>query len=78
MSRIVTGWHLCELHKQNVFHFFTNSGLGAPGPNWDLICVLRTNVVYMSLIFLHRVNNKERHIKQNIYTGMEAISLLPP
>ena len=27
---------------------------------------------------LHLVNNIEHNIKQNIYTGMEVISLMPP
>ena len=26
-------------------------------------------------MFLHRVNNIEHNVKQNIYTGMEVISL---
>ena len=26
-------------------------------------------------MFLHRVNNVEHNVKQNIYTGMEVISL---
>ena len=29
-------------------------------------------------MFLHRASNVEHHIKQNIYTGIEAISLIPP
>ena len=28
-------------------------------------------------MFLHCVNNIEHNIKQNIYTGMEVISLIP-
>ena len=30
------------------------------------------------LMFLHRATNIEHHIKQNIYTGIEAISFIPP
>ena len=29
-------------------------------------------------MFVHRVNNIELNIKQNIYIGMEVISLIPP
>ena len=29
-------------------------------------------------MFLHHVNNIEHNIKQNIYTGLEVISLIPP
>ena len=29
-------------------------------------------------MFLHRATNIEHHIKQNIYTGIEAISFIPP
>ena len=29
-------------------------------------------------MFLYGVNNIERNLKQNIYTDMEVISLLPP
>ena len=35
-------------------------------------------MVEESLTFLHRVNNVEHNIQQNIYTGMEMISLIPP
>ena len=28
-------------------------------------------------MLLHRINNKEHNKKQNIYTGMEAVSLTP-
>ena len=28
-------------------------------------------------MFLRHVNNKEQNLKQNIYTGMEVISLIP-
>ena len=31
-----------------------------------------------SLMFLHHANNIEHNLKQNIYTGMEVISFLPP
>ena len=31
-----------------------------------------------NLIFLHRVNNTEHNIKQNNYTGLKVISLIPP
>ena len=29
-------------------------------------------------MFLHRVDNVENNIKQNIYTSMDLISLIPP
>ena len=59
-----------------------NNGLGGWGggrasSNRDLFSVVSTNVVKKSLMFLHRVNNIEHDIKQNIYTGMEFISLIP-
>ena len=31
-----------------------------------------------NLIFLHRVNNTEHNIKQNNYTGLKVISVIPP
>ena len=49
-----------------------------PGLNWDLFCIVSTNVVQKRLMFLHRVNNIEHNINQNIYTGMMVISLIPP
>ena len=52
-------------------------GMGA-GSNQDLLHIVSTNVVYKSLMFLDRVNNIEHDIKQNIYTGIEVISLIPP
>ena len=57
----------------------TNSGLTevGTGSNWDLFCIVRRKVAWKNL-FLHRVNNIERNIKQNIYTGMEVISHIPP
>ena len=36
------------------------------------------NEVWKSLMFLHRDTNVEHNIKQNIYFGMEVISLLLP
>ena len=59
----------------------TNNGLGGRG--WQVqigifFCIVSTNVVQESLLFLHRVNNVEDNIKQNIYTDMEVISLIPP
>ena len=56
-----------------------NDGLGGAGAssNRDLFSVVSTNVVKKSLMFLHRVNNIEHDINQNIYTGMEFISLIP-
>ena len=56
-----------------------NNGLGGgASSNRDLFSVVSTNVVKKSLMFLHRVNNIEHDTKQNIYTGMEFISLLIP
>ena len=60
-----------------------NSGLGdggggGAGSNRDLFCIVNTNMVKKSLMFLHCVNNIENNIKQNIYTGMEVISLIAP
>ena len=63
----------------------TNNGLGrgrgrgtGAGSNQDLFRIVSTNVVYKRLMFLDRVNNIEHDIKQNIYTGIEVISLIPP
>ena len=55
----------------------TNRGLGGPGSNRDLFCIVSKSVASKSLIFFHRVNNIEHNIKQNIYTGMDVISLMP-
>ena len=52
-------------------------GEGGADSNQDLFCIVSTNVVEKSLMFLHHVNNIEDNIKQNIYTGMEVISLIP-
>ena len=52
----------------------TNNGRS----NLDLFCIVSINVVLKSLMFLHCVNNIEHNIKQNIYAGMEVISLIPP
>ena len=52
-------------------------GAGASS-NRDLFCIISTNVVLKSLMFLHRVNNIEHNIKQNICTGMQVIFLIPP
>ena len=41
-------------------------------------CIVSANVVQKGLMFLHRVNNIEHNIKQNIYTGMERTFLIPP
>ena len=54
----------------------TNRGPGEPGSSRDLFCIVSTNVVQKRLIFLHRVNNIEHNIKQNIYAGMEVIFYL--
>ena len=54
-----------------------NSGLGETGSNRNLFCIVSTSVVLKSLIFLYRVNSIEHNIKQNIYTDMEVISLIP-
>ena len=51
-------------------------GRGA-GSNWDLFCIVSTNMVSKRLMFLHCVNNIEHDIKQSVYTGMEVISLIP-
>ena len=52
--------------------------IGGPGSNRDLFCIGSKNVIYKSLMFLRRVNNIEHDIKQNIYAGMEVISLILP
>ena len=54
----------------------TNNGLGGPGSNRDLFCVVSANVELKSITFLNRVNNIEYNVKQNICTGMEVISLI--
>ena len=50
----------------------TNNGLWGPGSS---SCIISTKVVYKSLMFLHRVNNIEHNIKQNIYNGIEVTLL---
>ena len=52
--------------------------IGGPGSNWDLFCIGSKNVIYKSLMFLRRVNNIGHNIKQNVYNGMEVISLILP
>ena len=60
----------------------TNGELGEGGggacSNRNLFCIIATDVVQKSLMFLHRVNNIENNIKQNIYTDMKVISLIAP
>ena len=55
----------------------TNSGLGGSrfksGP--FLYCKYERAIKESNL---HRFNSTEHNIKQNIYTGMEVISLMPP
>ena len=48
------------------------------GSNRDLFCIVSKAMVQKNLMFLHRVNNTENNIKQNIYTGMKVISLIAP
>ena len=60
-----------------------NNGLGGGGgggivSNQDLFCIVTTNVVSKSLMFFHLVYNIEHNIKQNIYTEMALIYLIPP
>ena len=55
----------------------TKIGLGGGSSNKDLLYRKYKRAI-KSLIFLPRVNNVEHNIKQNIYTGMEVISLIPP
>ena len=60
--------YLCGNHRD----IATNSGLGGQlSSNRDLF-------FFGPSLFLHRVNNIEHHIKQNIYTVMEVISVIPP
>ena len=44
----------------------------------ELFCIIGTDLVQKSLMFLHRVNNIENNIKQNIYADMKVISLIAP
>ena len=52
-------------------------GGGGAGSDKDVSCIVSRNVVQKSLMFLHSVNNKEHHKKQNTYIDMEVISLMP-
>ena len=59
----------------------TNSGLGGGDGQVQIetfFCIGRTNVVQKSLMLLYCVNNIKHNIKQDIYTGMEVISPIPP
>ena len=56
----------------------TNSRLGDQLQIGTFFCIVSANVVKKSLMFLHRVNNIEHNIKQNVYTGMKVISLRLP
>ena len=56
----------------------TNSGLEGSGSNRDLFCIVSTNMVQKSLMFLCRVHNIKHNIKENVYIGVEVISLIPP
>ena len=57
----------------------TNNGLGGGGDsNWDHFCIVSMNVIQMGLMFLRPVNNIEHNIKQNVYTSMKVIPLIPP
>ena len=49
-----------------------------PGLNWDLFCIVSTNVVQKRLMFLHRVNNIKHNINQNINAEIVVISLISP
>ena len=67
LSQVPTQWN----NTSNILRgVVTNSGLGGPGTNRDLFCIVSTNVVKKSLMFFRPVNN-------NVYTGMEVISLVP-
>ena len=47
-----------------------NSGLVGGGVQFQ-------SGTFWGLMFLHHVNNIEHNIKQNLYTDMEIISLIP-
>ena len=54
-------------------------GGGGAGSNRDLFCIVQTwYSISGSLKFLHRINNIEHNMKQDIYTEMGVISLIPP
>ena len=55
-------------------------GKGASS-NQELFCIVSTNEIQKSLMFLHLANNIEHNIKQNIYTAilpLEVTFLIPP
>ena len=56
----------------------TNNGSVEARCKLGLFYIVCTNMVYKTLVFLHRINNTEHNIKQNIYPGMEVICLIRP
>ena len=70
---------LANLHSNLNKGVAINSGLWEPDSNRNFfLAFVSTNVVQKRLMFLHRVNSTEHNIKQNIYTSMEVISVIPP
>ena len=70
---------LTNLHSNLNKGVATNSGLWGPGSNRNFfLAFVSTNVVQKRLMFLHPVNSTEHNIKQNVYTSMEVISVIPP
>ena len=54
----------------------TNRGPGDPGSNWNLVYIVSTNVIWKRLMLLHRVNNIQHNIKQNIHDTVYKNSYL--
>ena len=81
--------HRCQLlcHNQEIYIYIyiyineqgvaINGGLEGPVQIGTFFCIVSTKR-FKIVMFLHHVNNIEHNLKQNIYTGMEVISLIPP
>ena len=64
--------------KNIIISVVTNRGLGGVRFNSGPFLYCKYERGIKSLIFLHRVNNTEHNIKQNNYTGLKVISVIPP
>ena len=56
----------------------TNIGLGEAGLKLGSFMYRKSEGGVKDLMVLHHVNNIEHNLKQNNYTDMEVISLVPP
>ena len=73
--------HFLILFMKKIKHFrgvSRNSGLGGARFKSGPFLYHSDEGDIKSLMFLYHVINIEHNLKQNIYTGMEVISLLPP